>query len=52
VDALGPEDEMPSGNVRFTVTAQAENEAGSTTSDAYDLSLELQNRFAPRSSSY
>jgi hypothetical protein len=48
VDAIAPEDEAPSGNVTFQVTASAENEAGPTTSDAYTISLELQDKFAPR----
>lgn len=48
VDALGPEDEMPSGGARFTVTAIAEDEAGPVTSDAYTIQMELRNRYAPR----
>lgn len=48
VDALGPQDELPSGRISFQVTATAENESGPTTSDAFTLSMELQNRFAPR----
>jgi hypothetical protein len=48
VDAIGPDDELPPGPVSFTITAMAENEAGPTTSSAYTITLELQNRFAPR----
>jgi hypothetical protein len=48
IEALGPDDQMPEGGATFQVTATAENEAGPTTSDAFSISLELQDRFAPR----
>ena len=48
VDALGPEDEAPEGATSFTVTVGAENEAGPSTSNAYSIAVQLQNKFAPR----
>lgn len=46
-DALQPEDEVPEGMATFTVSAAAEDEVGPTSSDAYSLSIELRNPFAP-----
>lgn len=48
VNPMGPEDEAPEGSAFFTVSATAENEAGPVTSNAYTISVELQNKFAPR----
>jgi len=47
VNAFGPEDEIPSGLARFSITATAEDEAGPTTSSAYTIDMELENPFAP-----
>ena len=48
VDAIGPEDDTPAGAMSFTVTVTAEDEAGPATSDAFTVSLELQNPYAPK----
>ena len=48
VDAIGPEDEVPSGETSFTVTVSAANEAGPATSNAYTLTMQQQNKFAPQ----
>ena len=48
VDALGPEDEVPTGRADFSITATAEDEAGAVTSEAYTVSMELSNPYAPR----
>lgn len=48
VNAIGPEDELPAGPTMFTITVTAENEAGPTTSSAFDITLRLQNPYAPR----
>jgi len=50
VDAIGPEDEVPSGDTSFTVSVSAENEAGPATSNAYAVGVHLQNKFAPKNS--
>ncbi len=47
VDAFGPEDEIPSGRVSFSLTATAQNEAGQSTSNVYTVDVELRNKFAP-----
>ncbi len=47
VNAFGPEDEIPSGRVSFSITATAENEAGPSTSGAYTIDVDLRNPFAP-----
>jgi hypothetical protein len=47
VDALTPEDEVPEGMATFTVTATARDEVGPISSDAFTLSIELRNQFAP-----
>jgi hypothetical protein len=47
VNALGPDDEVPSGRASFAVTVTAEDEAGPVTSDAYTLDVELRNPYAP-----
>lgn len=52
VDALGPEDEVPSGTALFSITATAEDEAGPTTSDAFTVQLRQQGRYEPRSNAY
>ena len=48
VDALGPDDEVPAGQASFTVTATAEDELGPVTSNAYTITIELQNPYAPK----
>ncbi len=48
INAFGPDDEIPSGHVSFSITASAEDEVGPTTSSAYTVDVELQNPFAPR----
>jgi hypothetical protein len=47
VNAIGPDDEVPTGRVSFAVTVTAEDEAGPVTSDAYTLDVELRNPYAP-----
>lgn len=47
VDAIGPEDEVPEGEAIFSVTVTAQDEAAAATSNAYSVSLRLQNKFAP-----
>jgi len=47
VNAFGPEDEVPSGTLSFSITASAEDEAGPVTSSAYAIDVELENPFAP-----
>jgi hypothetical protein len=48
VNALGPEDEIPTGVASFSVSVTAENESGPSTSDVYTLDVALQNPYAPR----
>ncbi len=48
VNAIGTEDEPPSGDVAFKITATAEDEAGPVTSDEYTITLQLENPFAPK----
>lgn len=48
VDAVGPEDEMPSGDVAFSVSITASSEAGPASSDTYTIRLRAANKFAPR----
>ncbi len=47
INAFGPEDEIPSGRVSFSITATAENEAGPATSDAFTIDVNLRNPYAP-----
>jgi len=47
VNAFGPEDEIPSGRVSFSISASAQDEAGPTTSSVYTIDVELENPFAP-----
>jgi hypothetical protein len=47
VNALGPEDEIPTGRASFAITVTAADEAGPATSDAFTLDVDLQNPFAP-----
>jgi hypothetical protein len=47
VDAIGPDDELPSGGASFSITASAEDEAGPVTGNAFTINLQLQDRFAP-----
>lgn len=48
IEALDPDEELPSGPATFDITASAEDEAGTATSSAYSLTIELQNPYAPR----
>ena len=48
VDAVGPDDEVPSGGATFTITAGALDEAGPVTSNATTIHLQPQDRFAPK----
>lgn len=48
VDAIGPDEELPSETTPFTFTVTAEDEIGTTTSNAYILNLQRQNPYAPQ----
>jgi hypothetical protein len=48
INAFGPDDEIPSGNTTFSITALADDEAGPTISDVFTIEVELRNPFAPR----
>ncbi len=47
INAIGPDDEIPSGHVSFAITAAAEDEAGPATSSIFTVDLDLRNPFAP-----
>jgi hypothetical protein len=47
VNAFGPEDEIPSGQVSLAITVTAEDEAGPVTSNAFTIDVDLENPFAP-----
>lgn len=48
IDAVRPDDELPTGGADFTVTVTAEDETGPATSNAFTVHMELQNPYAPR----
>jgi hypothetical protein len=48
INAITPDDEVPEGMATFTVSVSAEDEVGPATSDAYTVSIELRNPFAPK----
>jgi len=48
INAIGPDDEVPSGIASFAVSATAEDEAGPTTSSVYTIDVELENPYAPK----
>ncbi len=48
IDAIQSTDEPPTDDTTFTVAVVAEDEAGPTTSNAYQITIRLQNPYAPQ----
>jgi hypothetical protein len=47
INAFGPDDEIPTGNTTFSISAITDDEAGQTISDIFTVEVELRNPYAP-----